>query len=409
MTQVTKISEARDLLGYVPYHLGFHPDESVVAISVRPGRTEGERSYIGLTMRIDIGDLLDAKLGKTNQKLLRPHMEDDGASAVLLILYSKTNPAAKQKTSEWSFSPEQLRSLIAGLTGEFDTDLPITGFWVVTDEKYFELDNGHIPPEGEWLNVSELQSAKSAAAAVYAGSSIAPSREALGEISRAPAADRDRAQRATLRWLQRRKYEGDQAWQLDSWQLWERAIAAQLRTARRDSARRSPDQHSASEDTITASAGPCPGPTDDPLLLGRLQAGLEDIKIRDAVMISNIPGIKDLPERSVVTNAREEVGKSVDLILDPAVGISPGEEAAAISQILRAIAAHCASARSAPTLTLLAWLAWWEGEGARAAVLVDRALTIDPSYNMARLVDRMVEIGLPPGWVKRERNLAEVG
>src|SRR5690625_23875 len=323
MTQVMRISEAKDLLGYMPYHLGFHPNESVVAISVRPGRTPGSRSYIGLTMRIDTVDLLDSQLGQTNQKLLRPHMEDDGASAVLLVLYSKTNPAAKTKQTDQAFAPEKLRSLIAALHKEFDSELPITGFWVVTDEHYFELDNGHIPPPDDWLKTAELNNTQSAAAAVYNGSSVAPSRESLGEITRAPAADRDRAQRATLRWLQRRKYDGDQSWQLDSWHLWEDAIRAQLRSGQ-------PDAKSSTR----------PGPVKDPLLLGRLQAGLEDIRVRDAVMISNIPGIEDLPRRSVATNAREEVGKSVDLVLDPSVAVSPGKEATAITHILQLPNAH---------------------------------------------------------------------
>lgn len=388
MNQVMRISQAKDLLGYMPYHLGFQPEESVVALAVRPGREEGQKPYVGLAMRIDIADLVDVEHGHDACGILRPHMENDGAVAVLLALYSKTNPASRTRGPGEVFSPQQLRDLLEKLRGQFDDDLPLNGFWVVTPQHFYEVTDGQIPPPDEWELAKGLASTQSAVAAVYRGDCVAPNREALGDIPRAEASVRDRAQRATLRWLEKRKYDGDRTWQIDSWQLWEEAIEAQI---------------------ACRVVGAGQSPTSDPLLLGRLQAALDDIRIRDAVMISNIPGIGDLPGRSVSTNAREEVGKSVDLILDPEVAASPGESAEAITDILRAIYGHCARSRATPALTLLAWLAWWGGDGARGAVLADRALKTDPTYNMARLVDRMIELGLPPGWVKREREMSEVG
>jgi len=50
---------------------------------------------------------------------------------------------------------------------------------------------------------------------------------------------------------------------------------------------------------------------------------------------------------------------------------------------------------------LLATLAWWQGDGARAAVLLGRALRDDPTYRLAQLLRSALEAGLAPGWARR--------
>ncbi|TDW29154.1 DUF4192 domain-containing protein [Cryobacterium psychrophilum] len=54
--------------------------------------------------------------------------------------------------------------------------------------------------------------------------------------------------------------------------------------------------------------------------------------------------------------------------------------------------------RTAP-LCMLAWLSWALGRGSVAAIFIDRALAIDPSYGMAVLLHRMLSSGLLPDWV----------
>jgi hypothetical protein len=46
--------------------------------------------------------------------------------------------------------------------------------------------------------------------------------------------------------------------------------------------------------------------------------------------------------------------------------------------------------------SLLAFTAWQAGNGALAAVAIDRALQADPGYSMARLLSRALEAALPP-------------
>ena len=62
------------------------------------------------------------------------------------------------------------------------------------------------------------------------------------------------------------------------------------------------------------------------------------------------------------------------------------------TDILRSAATDCAPAPA----SLLAFTAWQAGNGALAAVAVDRALTADPSYSMAHLLGSAIQAALPP-------------
>src|SRR5690625_4262177 len=185
MTTIMRISEPQELLGYLPYHLGFQPEESVVALSVR-----GQRRRVGLVMRIDIADFLHPE----GRDLLRLHMEEDGAQEVLLVAYTNASftsaPKKSPATSATEKSPpqasvSQLRELLVNLEAEFGADLPLMGLWVVTPEHYFSITDGAIPPRDEWDSTQKLENTAAAATAIYAGSMVAESREALAELPRA--------------------------------------------------------------------------------------------------------------------------------------------------------------------------------------------------------------------------------
>jgi hypothetical protein len=62
------------------------------------------------------------------------------------------------------------------------------------------------------------------------------------------------------------------------------------------------------------------------------------------------------------------------------------------TDVLRAAATDFAPAPA----SLLAFTAWQAGNGALAAIAVDRALTADPGYSMARLLGSAIEAALPP-------------
>jgi hypothetical protein len=55
----------------------------------------------------------------------------------------------------------------------------------------------------------------------------------------------------------------------------------------------------------------------------------------------------------------------------------------------------------APVCTLLAWVAYARGDGARANVALDRALRTDPEHSLALLLRRALDSGITPGEVRR--------
>jgi hypothetical protein len=69
-------------------------------------------------------------------------------------------------------------------------------------------------------------------------------------------------------------------------------------------------------------------------------------------------------------------------------------------RVLQQVVAHGRVGHQAPALTLLALIAWWVGDGPRASVLGERALRDDPEHALARLVNRLVDLGVPPGWLR---------
>ncbi|HYQ76039.1 DUF4192 domain-containing protein [Cellulomonas sp.] len=98
----------------------------------------------------------------------------------------------------------------------------------------------------------------------------------------------------------------------------------------------------------------------------------------------------------------ERVRAALDRLVDPVRGREPCEDVAAAGWgVLERVVAHGRRDRQAPALTLLALLAWWDGDAVRASVLVDRALDQDPGHRLAELLDRALGAGLPPGWVRR--------
>ncbi|MBW8729551.1 MAG: DUF4192 family protein, partial [Terrabacter sp.] len=52
--------------------------------------------------------------------------------------------------------------------------------------------------------------------------------------------------------------------------------------------------------------------------------------------------------------------------------------------------------QAAPVLSLLASIAWWCGDGARAGVAVDRALGLEPEDGLGRLLWQALDVGLRP-------------
>jgi hypothetical protein len=210
---------------------------------------------------------------------------------------------------------------------------------------------------------------------VVDGWSPAPSRDALYRLGRAPDAARGLAGKAARRW--------------------ERGSAADDPAARRGAA------YDAWVGAVRAGADAL-----GPAALGRLAAALADVPVRDAVLLWCVPGHEEAARRTARGDAGADLegatAAAIASVVDGGRAVAPdAQRSAAAAAVLEAVAAHAPRRLAAPALTLLAFLAWWSGDGGRAGYRLDAALAAEPGYRLARLLDAALRAGLPPGWLRR--------
>lgn len=372
-TTTLRVSEPRELLAYLPHQLGFQPHESAVAVSLR-----APRGRIGLVARVDLDDLGGQSSGPQVARGLVAHLGADRASGAVLVLYTAEDPRRHAGSRTLAHAAaEHFREAATAALGDVTV-------WVVTATGYLRLDcddPGCCPPGGR--PARELESTAVGAHMVLAGSCVADSRGAVARVLPAPASARRSVARVAQRWLRRREdaaRAGDAAmalWRARSLDAWTQCVAAV----------REPGQG----DAVVG-----------PAVLGRLEAGLADRRVRDAVLVTLVPGTGDLAARSLredeAATGREMAG-AIAAIVDPAHAVPPPADATAVhAQALERLVAHGRRGSQAPALTLLALLAWWQGDGVRASVLVERARAHEAGYRLAVLLDDVLTAAMPPGW-----------
>ncbi|MET0434941.1 MAG: DUF4192 domain-containing protein [Cellulomonas sp.] len=416
-----RLGHPRELLALVPYLLGFPPRDSAVLVSLRP---PGRR--LGVVVRTDLADLVGPD-GALLADSLTGHLRADGAAEVVVVLHAgegdPRDPDRGLRVASGSRAgraADVLRRAVADLA-------PLT-VWSVDDGRYVGLDcrdPGCCPVGGHPL--ADLSGGELAGRLVGARGGVAGSREELGLVRPAAPGPRRSAATARSRWLDALlRAEGPDAvlrWRQRSLDAWRAAADA-------------------SQDPR--------GPRPSAAVLGRLEAALLDPVVRDAVVLTLVdPDDAGLPEAVLRTGVagpdlprgpgpgedprREESGDGVpcaaggqvgdgadsgsepdatdvsgrvraalDLVVDPVRGREPREDVTAAGRtLLEQVVAHGRRDQQAPALTVLALLAWWDGDAARASVLVERALDQDPGHRLAELLDRALGAGLPPGWVRR--------
>lgn len=233
---------------------------------------------------------------------------------------------------------------------------------------------------------------------VLAGASVSASRDTLADVPSADEAALRRSRAAGVAWTRARAADGLRGpahvdWLERSLALWRLAVDGRATAAE----------------------------------LGQLGAALEDVVLRDAVLLSFVPGAAGVPEdlvRSVgargpsgdqsagSTDAASStdsadsassadstgvaVGVAVASIVDPGVGVRPGDDAERARRALEQVVAH-QDDPSAPARTLLALVAWWGGDSALARAHLERG-DVRARYRLAQLLRRALDAGLPPGW-----------
>jgi hypothetical protein len=365
------MSDIRELLALVPHRLGFRPRESVVAVSLR-----APRGRVGLVVRVDLASLADPEEGPGLARRLVAYLGRDDAARCVLVVYTDVDP--RDASGEAHRAAAHFRDA-AELALD---DVPV---WVVSSTGYLSLgcEDECCPPGGRPL--IDLDSTQVGAELVLAGSAVAASRADIARIRPAGSERRRTVARARRRWEKHREEAllGGPAdiasWRLSSVAAWREVVA-----------------RSAAEDG--------PGTR---VPWGRVEAGLDDRLVRDAILVTLVPGTGDLAERSVSVapppaDVDRALGAAMAQIIDPACAVPPPQPDTSVHEAaLEGVVAHGRAGEQAPALTLLALLSWWRGDGARARVLLDGALDAAPDYRLTRLLDEALGAAVPPGWVRR--------
>lgn len=296
-------------------------------------------SRLGLVARIDLDDVDGASLASLAQ-----HLKADGAHHVIVLTYSDDAEHADRLAIRMG--------AVAQVRG-----MKLLARVRVGSDGYRVDDERAAQP------LEDVSATQVAAVLALSGHVVRESREQTMPGQAKPAARRA-AEWARDAWLARHLDER----RADAMSVWARAMGGEA----------------------------------SPEVFGRLAGVLCDFLARDGVLVALIPGTPLPVSVALLTDPTSPevdaaVGMAIAKIVDPVAGVLPDDEVMIAAEILAQVIAHVDDCTGAWTLWSL--IAWWSGRGAQAASGIGRALTLDPTYRLAALVNRAIEAGMPPGWV----------
>lgn len=336
---VVKLSTPADILGMLPYRLGFVPTESLVVVCL-----EGLRQRDRLVMRLDLeADEHDEAFALG----VAARTAKAGASAAILVCYTAAE-APTQTTSVGEPLALPRRHLVDTLVDELRRrDIGVVEALMVSGRRWWSYHC--TTPECCPATGSDLPTELTAAAAHYAAEHVASggvllaSRDQLERTVRPPrnaVADAVRAQSAAVA----------DSRLLDAF-LREGAGAIHELTSR-----------------LLAD------------VVGHWTEGARDLDVNDAATL--VAGLHD-------KQARDE---AMTLLLD--------HDHDMLLDLFCHLARAAGDDLAAPVCTVVAWFAYASGHGALANVAVERALTCDPGYTMAQLIQQGLAAMIPPDQVR---------
>lgn len=403
---VLRVSAPRELLALVPYQLGFTPRQSLVLVSLR-----GPRRRVGLTVRVDLPHLGPEVRGAVAAHRTAPDLlerlralaerlvqlvADDGATAVVAVVYDRppagheahdaemgSLPAARSAQDVPGAEVAGLVEVVVGAACEA-RGLPLADTWWVDGERYRSLTcwgQSCCPPEG-WP-LTDLSGSLVAAEMVSRGAAPVAERPLLlADLGEERPERVEVAERAERSWRRRARRAGQ-----------DRARSARLRAEGLALVRRA---------LADAAGGDGPAPAD----LGAVAATLADPWVRDAVLLALVPGSGPVPERLALHGTDPRADELLSRLVSGSAGPALAPDTDLLEQgerLLTAVVRHVPGRGSAHALAVLAWLSWWRGDGARAVSCAERALATGRHISLARLVLDILDAGVPPAWVRAQR------
>jgi hypothetical protein len=342
-----RIRDPLDLVSVIPYHLGYHPERSLVIVALR-GET------VGVVVRVDLDVPAGERLSLSRH--IAVTTARDGALACFAVVF-------ETRAGEGDALTEMLLDELEG------AGIDVIEHLVVRDGRVFfpRCFEGCHPWEGVLLRRPETV----AAVAELVGLGRAPvrDREALDELM-APAdtAFARRCRRDIDRLLAQRDGSG--------------AELPQSPPHSGPQSRPAPTRSQAA--AVRSWATLLSSYPDVPLTVrqvAHVAVSLADKDFRDAIIGWLCPGC--LPDSMVGPRLGRRLDRS---LFRP----SPDEAIAQLCWLAR----HTSPSVAPGVLTVLATVAWSAGDGALARVALTRALAVDPGYTLALLLERLVAHGI---------------
>lgn len=380
MTTTLTVSAPSDLVALVPATLGFTPDNSLVAVSLR-----GPRLRVGVVLRADLPPPHTSDAGAAaRQQLARDvagHLHRDGAGVAVLLVYGDT---------PWTvLADAPHRQLVDAVTAALEAAgialldaLHLGGNRL---RSYRCDDGGCCTLPGPAVDPGR-PGALQLELALRGRAPLGSSADLERLLHPADALSRGRVSQVARRWDRPGDDDGDEeaagGWRREALAGWSRALerAGEPGAARPSAGDRAAD--AAGEPTATEDEA------------GRLLAALADVEVRDAVLlwVAGVP----LTVRTAGRSTSAGLAAALDRAPDP-------DRAAAADAVLRAVATRASGREAAGPYAALATLAWWCGNGSYARMACDRALGAEPGHRLAGLVRTVLDVGLPPRWVQSGR------
>ena len=383
--QKISVSGPAELVTIVPFHLGFQPERSVVAICLR------DRA-VGLVARIDVvGSPHAAEAAAQLTETIRR----DGPSAVALVSYEGRSGETRPLAAALGAA--------LGLAG-----IQVLEDLVIREGRWYCLKVDDCPDEGEDLPAPA--DVPAVAGYVALGRAVLADREAMESLVRpAPEAGDSGSGvgEAIARW--RRSYHAALRTRSLRW------VERDGTTSRsEDELPDRPTRWDVLADECFAAWGRLLDggePTNLEPLLPALVGPLDDKDLRDALIAWLCPGwlppavfderlrrrLDALGSPAGQPRQMGQMGQGVEAPVDverpPGVDDFPCEDRR-VEQALQTLCRATPAGFAAPVLTITASHAWWRGDGTKAGMCVDLALEIEPDHKLARLMRLSLDHGL---------------
>ena len=369
MTTTIHLSGPVDVLAVLPYQLGFHPRDCLVAVSLHGTR-------MGLVQRIDLPP---------------PEHVDDAVTAMITPL-RQYNP-----TTVLLFGFEEREGESRAMLDEMsaacrEDGVEVAERMVVRGGRWFGPDC-HLsccPPEGLKLPAP----AEVPAVAEFVGREICPlsDRSALADRLEptSPLLGRAVSSQAGPRLAVRREATGPGQTVRNAGETSPNVAMTRLDACRaselavwsvvlRDDDEAEAIQTLRSED------------------LAILAVSLTDVALRDGLIAWLCPGT--MPRELIDPRLVVLLGRALPDPLSLERNVGDVQRIIRLQRIEQRLCELCAALPdvwAVPALTVLASFAWWRGDGALTRIAIDRALRVDPHYRLARLLERMVDLAIRP-------------